>query len=67
MHLLEIDKENYLVIKVHDNNGYPYAPFYNPDLRDNNYVFTLTHSVDSKVQIENRYRIIRETIAKLTA
>ena len=36
-------------------------------LKDNDYVYTLTNSVDSKVQIENRYRIIRETIAKITA
>lgn len=35
-------------------------------LRDEEYVFTLTHSVDSKVQIENRYTRIRETIEYLT-
>ena len=35
-------------------------------LRDSDYVYTLTHSVDSNVQIEKRYQIIRETIVKLT-
>lgn len=36
-------------------------------LHDGQYVDTLTHSVDSKVQIEKRYKQIGETIEKLTA
>lgn len=36
-------------------------------LCDNKYVNTLTHSVDSKVQIEKRYDRIREIIEQLTA
>lgn len=36
-------------------------------LYDNQYVNTLTHSVDSKVQIEKRYKRIREIIEQLTA
>lgn len=37
---LFIDKNDYaLVINVSDNNGYTYAPFYNPDDRHNNKVY----------------------------
>ena len=36
-------------------------------LHDERYVFTLTHSVDSNIQIENRYNRIRETIEQLKA
>lgn len=37
---LLIDKEdNYLIINVHDNNGYTYSPFYNPNDRHNNTVY----------------------------
>lgn len=42
------------------------ADAYKMLLSDNDYVYTLTHSVDSNVQIEDRYRIIRETIEKVT-
>lgn len=36
---LYIGKDLYLVVNVHDNNGYTYAPFYNPDDRHNNNVY----------------------------
>lgn len=36
---LYIDNDLYLVVNVHDNNGYTYAPFYNPDNRHNNNVY----------------------------
>ena len=36
-------------------------------LNDSDYVHTLTHSVDSKVQIDKRYRIIKETNEQLSA
>jgi hypothetical protein len=37
---------------------------YNSLLDNEQYVHTLTHSVDSNVQIEKRYRIINETIER---
>ena len=40
LHLLVNKEDMYYVINVIDNNtGSPYAPFYNPDLRHNNYVY----------------------------
>ena len=36
---LYIDKDLYLVVNVHDNNGCTYAPFYNPNDRHNNNVY----------------------------
>lgn len=37
---LFINKEDLaLVVNVHDNNGYTYSPFYNPDDRHNNLVY----------------------------
>ena len=35
-------------------------------LQDDDYVYTLTHSVDSKVQVDKRYQHIREKIERLT-
>ena len=56
----------YLISCMPNSSDEIIAKAYKMLLIDDDYVYTLTHSVDSNVQIEKRYRIIRETIEKLT-
>ena len=56
----------YLISCMDNSSEENIAKAYGLLLRDSDYVYTLTHSVDSNVQIEKRYQIIRETIVKLT-
>ena len=56
----------YLISRMPGSSQEKIALAYDMLLRNEQYVYTLTHSVDSNVQIENRYCIIRETIQQLT-
>lgn len=55
----------YLISCMLDCSEERIADAYSLLLNDSDFVFTLTHSVDSNVQIEKRYRIIRETYRKV--
>lgn len=42
-------------VKVNDNDGYPYTPFYNPDVRHNNLVY---------IEVANKYNGFMDSLVK---
>lgn len=56
----------YLISRMADAPQNKIEEAYDLLLKNEQYVYTLTHSVDSNLQLEKRYRIINETIVELS-
>lgn len=56
----------YLISRIHGRFKEKIGDAYAMLLNNEEYVHSLTHSVDSKVQLQNRYKCIEKTIKQLT-